>query len=85
MLTTALICLPLLGALSVFLLPAPGRWVGSFALFFSLAELALWISSLTRFDFGSAEIQFEQQHSWISDLGISYHVGLFASRSGSSA
>jgi len=77
MLTTALICLPLLGALSVFLLPAPGRWVGSFALFFSLAELALWISSLTRFDFGSAEIQFEQQHSWISDLGISYHVGLF--------
>jgi len=77
MLTTALICLPLLGALSVFLLPAPGRWVGSLALFFSLAELALWISSLTRFDFGSAEIQFEQQHSWISDLGISYHVGLF--------
>ena len=78
MLTTALICLPLLGALSVFLLPAPGRWVGSLALFFSLAELALWISSLTRFDFGSAEIQFEQQHSWISDLGISYHVGLFS-------
>src|SRR5665647_3195505 len=76
MLTTALICLPLLGALSVFLLPAPGRWVGSLALFFSLAELALWISSLTRFDFGSAEIQFAQQHSWISDLGISYLVGL---------
>ena len=77
MLTTALICLPLLGALSVFLLPAPRMWVGSLALFFSLAELALWVSSLIRFDFGSARIQFEQQHSWISDLGISYHVGLF--------
>ena len=77
MLTTALICLPLFGALAVFLLPAPKRWVGSLALFFSLAELSLWISGLTRFDFGSAKLQFEQQHSWISDLGISYHVGLF--------
>ncbi len=78
MLTTALICLPLFGALSVFLLPAPKQWVGSLALFFSLAELALWVSGLTRFDFASAKIQFEQQHSWISDLGINYHVGLFA-------
>jgi NADH-quinone oxidoreductase subunit M len=77
MLTTALICLPLLGAVAVFLLPAPKLWVGSLALFFSLAELALWISGLSRFDFGSAKIQFQQQHSWISDLGISYHVGLF--------
>jgi len=78
MLTTALICLPLFGALAVFLLPAPRQWVGSLALFFSLAELALWIAALTRFDFASADIQFEQQHSWISDLGISYHVGLFS-------
>jgi len=78
MFTTALICLPLFGALSVFLLPASRQWVGSLALFFSLAELALWISGLTRFDFGSANIQFEQQHAWISDLGISYHVGLFS-------
>ena len=77
MLTTALICLPLFGALAVFLLPAPKQWIGSLALFFSLAELSLWISGLTRFDFGSAKLQFEQQHSWISDLGISYHVGLF--------
>ncbi len=78
MLTTALICLPLFGALAVFLLPAPKQWVGSLALFFSLAELALWVSGLTRFNFGSAKLQFEQQHSWISDLGISYHVGLFS-------
>jgi NADH-quinone oxidoreductase subunit M len=78
MLTTALICLPLFGALAVFLLPAPKQWIGSLALFFSFAELALWLSGLTRFDFGSAKIQFEQQHSWISDLGINYHVGLFS-------
>ncbi len=78
MLTTALICLPLFGALAVFLLPASRQWVGSLALFFSLAELALWIAGLTRFDFASAGIQFEQQHSWISDLGISYHVGLYS-------
>ena len=78
MLTTALICLPMFGALAVFLLPAPSKWVGSLALFFSLAELALCISGLTRFDFGSASIQFEHQRPWISDLGISYHVGLLS-------
>ncbi|MGD0167572.1 MAG: NADH-quinone oxidoreductase subunit M [Gaiellaceae bacterium] len=77
MLTTALIVLPLTGALAVFLLPASKEWVGSLALFIALSELGIWISSATRFEFGSARIQFEQRHSWISDLGISYHVGLY--------
>jgi len=77
MLTTSLITLPFAGALAVFLLPASKKWVGSLALFVALVELGIWISSVFRFDFGSAKIQFEQKHAWISDLGISYHVGLF--------
>ena len=80
MLTTTLITLPLAGALAVFLLPASKEWVGSLALAIALAELGIWITGFfanSRFDFGSAEIQFEQKHAWISDLGISYHVGLF--------
>jgi NADH-quinone oxidoreductase subunit M len=77
MLTTSLIALPFVGALAVFLLPASKEWVGSLALFIALAELGLWASALVRFDFGSAQIQFEEQRSWISDLGVSYHVGLF--------
>ncbi len=80
MLTTSLIALPLAGALAVFLLPASKEWVGSLALAVALAELGLWITGFfgkRQFDFGSAKIQFEQKHAWISDLGISYHVGLF--------
>ena len=80
MLTTALITIPLAGALVVFLLPARKEWVGSLALSVSLAEIGVWITGFfgsRRFDFGSAGIQFEQKHAWISDLGISYHVGLF--------
>jgi NADH-quinone oxidoreductase subunit M len=77
MLTTTLIVIPLIGALMVFLLPARKEWVGSLALFFALAEIGLWAAALKRFDFSSAEIQLEQRRSWISDLGISYHVGLF--------
>jgi NADH-quinone oxidoreductase subunit M len=77
MLTTAIIGLPLVGALAVFLLPAPKHWVGSLALLVSLVEIGLWASAVARFDFSSAHIQFEQRRNWISDLGINYHVGLF--------
>ncbi len=77
MFTTTLICLPLVGALAVFLLPAGKEWVGSLALFVSLAEIGIWVSKISQFDFDTAQIQFEDRRSWISDLGIDYHVGLF--------
>lgn len=77
MYTTTLILLPLAGALAVFLLPAAREWVGALALFVSLAEIGIWASKVRQFDFKSAEIQFEDRHSWVSDLGIDYHVGLF--------
>jgi NADH-quinone oxidoreductase subunit M len=33
---------------------------------------------LERFDFGSGQLQFSQQHSWFSEINSSYHVGLYA-------
>jgi NADH-quinone oxidoreductase subunit M len=75
-LTTGLIFLPMAGALAVWLLPLPRHWAGSLATLVALAEVGLWITALTRFDFGES-LQFEQQASWFEDLNVSYHVGLY--------
>ena len=75
--TTALILLPLVGALVVWVLPWPRLWAGSFAVLVALLEVGLWITTLSRFDFGrGGELQLEQQAEWFGELGISYHVGL---------
>jgi NADH-quinone oxidoreductase subunit M len=75
-LTTALIALPLAAALVVWLLPWPRIWAGSIATLVAFAEVGLWIVALTRYDF-AAGLQFEQQRAWFSELGVSYHVGLY--------
>jgi NADH-quinone oxidoreductase subunit M len=75
-LTTLLIVLPLAGALIVWLLPWPRQLAGSLATLFALAEVGLWITALTRFDFGGG-LQFEQQATWFEELNVSYHVGLY--------
>ena len=77
-LTTILIFLPMIGALVVWLLPLPRHMVGSLATLASLVEVGLWVVVLERFDFGSGELQFSQQHTWFSEINSSYHVGLFA-------
>jgi NADH-quinone oxidoreductase subunit M len=77
-LTTILIFLPVAGALVVAALPLPRYWVGSLASLISLVEVGVWITSATKFDFGSPSLQFAQQRSWVSDLNISYHVGQYA-------
>ena len=77
-LTTILICLPFAGALVVLLAPLPAYWLGSFAALVSLVEVGFWITDAFRFDFGSSELQFAQNRSWFSDLGISFHVGQYA-------
>jgi NADH-quinone oxidoreductase subunit M len=46
------------------------------ALFTALAEVALWAITVAGFDF-SRGLQLEDRQSWFSDLGVSYHVGLF--------
>jgi NADH-quinone oxidoreductase subunit M len=78
-LATILIFLPLAGALFIWLLPV-GRLAGSFALLFALAEIGFWINALgeMNFDRTSATPNFDQQWSWFSDLGVSYHVGFYA-------
>jgi NADH-quinone oxidoreductase subunit M len=76
-LTTSLILLPVAGALLVWILPLPPFAVGSTALLVALAEVALWIDSVARFDFSESGLQLGQRHSWFSDLHVSYHVGFY--------
>src|SRR5690349_7811847 len=75
--TTALILLPVGGALVVWLLPLRPFAVASTAFLIALAEVALWIDTLARFDFSKPGIQLEEQQSWFSDLHVSYHVGFY--------
>src|SRR5690348_17513577 len=75
--TTALILLPVGGALVVWLLPLRPFAVASTAFLVALAEVALWIDTLARFDFSKPGIQLEEQQSWFSDLHVSYHVGFY--------
>jgi len=77
-LTTALIFLPVAGALLIWLLPLDRLWAGSIALLVALAEVGLWINALVRFHFGATGLQESQRHGWFSDLGVSYHVGMYA-------
>ncbi len=76
-LTTALILLPVAGALVVWILPLRPFAVGSTALLVALAEVALWIDAVARFDFDKPGLQLDQRQSWFSDLHVSYHVGFF--------
>jgi len=73
---TALIVLPLAAALVVWLLPLSGRAAGALALLTALVEVALWAVAVAGFDFNQG-LQLQDQQSWFSDLGVSYHVGFF--------
>jgi NADH-quinone oxidoreductase subunit M len=77
-LTTLLIFLPVAGAIVLALLPLSRAAAGSFAALVSLVEVGFWLSGVSRFDFGSSSLQFEQRGSWFSDLHVSYHVGQYA-------
>jgi len=76
-LTTILIVLPAAGALIVAVAPFSSYWLGSFAALASLIEVAVWITAVSRFHFGSAALQLDQHASWFSDLGVSWHVGQY--------
>jgi NADH-quinone oxidoreductase subunit M len=77
-LTTILIVLPMAGALLIAVAPLTSYWLGSLAALVSLIEVGFWVTSAARFDFGSPALQFAQQHTWIPDLNVSYHVGQYA-------
>src|SRR3972149_2661130 len=74
--TTALILLPLLGAVLVWVTPVPRGVLAPFAFLVALTEVALWITALGRFDFGAGGLQLDQRTSWFGDLSVSYHAGL---------
>ena len=75
--TTALILVPLVAALVIWVLPVPRFWAGSLALLVSLVEVGLWVNAALGFDFESGGLQYEEQAAWFGDLGVSYHVGLY--------
>src|SRR4249920_3030529 len=77
MLTTALIVVPLAGALLVAALPLPKIATAGLALLIALAEVALWIVAVTRFDFYAPGLQLSTSHEWVTSLGISYSVGFY--------
>ncbi|MGC1512189.1 MAG: NADH-quinone oxidoreductase subunit M [Acidimicrobiales bacterium] len=76
-LLTALVVLPVIGALLVAIAP---RGYGEFArligLLTSVSVGAITIYLLTQFDAADAGFQFTTQHIWIEQLGISWHLGV---------
>jgi NADH-quinone oxidoreductase subunit M len=75
--TSVLIWLPIAAGLAVWALPLSRYATGSLAVLVSLAEVGIWIEQAARFDFDQRGLQFEQQHTWIPDLHVSYHVGVY--------
>jgi len=75
--TTLLIVLPFAAALIVWILPLNPVSAGSLALLAALAEVGVWIEALARYDFARSGLQFSDQHTWFSDLNVSYHVGIY--------
>src|ERR1700732_2756714 len=72
---TALVFVPLIGALFV-LLQSEERQIWNSAFIFSLLPLAISFYLFFAFDPSQAGYQFVEQYSWIPQFGISYHFGI---------
>jgi len=77
MLTTALILLPIAGALAVAVLPLPRLATGGLALLVALMEVGLWIVAASNFDFDEGGLQLGTTQQWVESAGISYAVGFY--------
>ena len=77
MLTTALILLPVVGALVVAVVPLPRTTTAGLAFFVALMEVGLWIVAASRFDFDEGGLQLGTSREWVESLGISYSVGFY--------
>jgi NADH-quinone oxidoreductase subunit M len=77
--TSALIVLPLAGALVLAILPLPRRITEGLALLVALAECAVGAAALIGFDANGGQ-QYVENHEWISDFGLNasvrYHVSM---------
>ncbi|MGA7871299.1 MAG: proton-conducting transporter membrane subunit, partial [Candidatus Binatus sp.] len=72
---TALIFLPLIGALFI-LMQSEERAIWNSAFIFSLLPLALSFYVLFEFNPQLADYQFAEQYDWIPAFGITYHIGI---------
>ncbi|MCH7475225.1 MAG: Fe-S-binding domain-containing protein, partial [Gemmatimonadetes bacterium] len=74
----ALMILPLVGALGVALGPQlwPAVAVKKIALGVALAEFVVSMGLWWAFDPTIASMQFEVQHDWIPEWGVTYHLGI---------
>lgn len=77
MITTALILLPIIGALVVAVAPLPRTTTAGLAFFVALMEVGLWIVAASRFDFDEGGLQLGTSREWVESLGISYSVGFY--------
>src|SRR6187549_3046074 len=77
MLTTALILLPIAGALVVAILPLPRDTTAGLAFLVALMEVGLWIVAATQYDFDDGGLQLGTSREWVESLGISYSVGFY--------
>jgi len=74
---TSLILLPALGALAVAMLPKSREDLAKLVgLMVTMAEAALAVVLIIDFDKAQAGFQFVTNQRWISDLGISWHLGV---------
>ncbi|HYD08653.1 MAG TPA: NADH-quinone oxidoreductase subunit M, partial [Acidimicrobiales bacterium] len=74
---SSIVVLPLLGALLVAILPkhrAAGARVAGMGVMGVVAALSVWV--LSAFDEHDAGFQLVSNRSWISDLGIGWHLGV---------
>jgi len=75
--TLAMILVPMIGALVVASLPSRrSDSVRLVATLFSVVSGALSIWMLVEFHTADAGFQFELRHSWLADLGITFHLGV---------
>jgi NADH-quinone oxidoreductase subunit M len=76
-LLTLLVVLPLVGTVMVSLMSkAQAEQIKLVALVFSLVTGALSVYMLAKFPSGQAGFQFVSQQSWVSEWGISWHLGV---------
>ena len=74
---TTLVALPAIGALLIALIPkSRGELHRMVALLFTGATAAMGIWLMAAFQTGEGAYQFEVNRTWVSDFGISWHVGI---------
>jgi len=69
--------LPLIGMVILMMIPrSEEKLLKSWAFLVSLVTFFLSVVLFVRFDGGNPNMQFEVNHSWISSIGASYHLGV---------